>query len=66
MSTLKDIARHVNLSVTQVSRALNGHSDVSKATQERVQEAARALNYHPNVSARKLVAGRSGIVAQPV
>lgn len=62
MTTLKDIARHLNLSVTQVSRALNGHSDVSKATQQRVSDAARALNYHPNVSARKLVAGRSGIV----
>ncbi len=63
MTTLKDIARHLNLSVTQVSRALNGHSDVSTATQERVRQAARELNYHPNVSARKLVAGRSGIVA---
>lgn len=63
MTTLKDIARHLNLSVTQVSRALNGHSDVSSATSERVRQAASKLNYHPNVTARKLVAGRSGIVA---
>ncbi len=42
---------------------MNGHSDVSAATLQRVQQAARKLNYYPNVSARKLVAGRSGIVA---
>jgi LacI family transcriptional regulator len=29
MATLKDISRHLNLSVTQVSRALNDHSDVN-------------------------------------
>ena len=38
MTTLKDLARHLNLSVTQVSRAFNGHSDVSLATKERVRE----------------------------
>ncbi len=62
MATLKDIARALELSVTQVSRALNGHSDVNEETRERVQAAARAMNYHPNISARKLVSGRSGLV----
>ncbi|MFO7318974.1 MAG: LacI family DNA-binding transcriptional regulator, partial [Bacillota bacterium] len=37
--TLKDIAREVGLSVTAVSRALNGHKDVSEATRARVLEA---------------------------
>ena len=36
MTTLRDISRHLNLSVTQVSRALNGHSDVSADTRARV------------------------------
>ncbi|MBL9050341.1 MAG: substrate-binding domain-containing protein [Tabrizicola sp.] len=62
MATLKDIARKLDLSITQVSRALNDHSDVNEETRHRVKEAARALNYHPNVSARKLVSGRSGMV----
>jgi LacI family transcriptional regulator len=62
MTTLKDLARHLGLSVTQVSRALNGHSDVSAATRARVEAAAAALHYQPNLSARKLVSGRSGIV----
>lgn len=62
MATLKDLSRHLGLSVTQVSRALNGHSDVNEATRDRVREAARQLNYAPNLSARKLATGRSGTV----
>jgi len=62
MATLKDIARKLDLSITQVSRALNDHSDVNEETRLRVKDAARAMNYHPNVSARKLVSGRSGMV----
>lgn len=63
MVTLKDVARSVSLSVTQVSRALNDHSDVNEETRRRVKEAAVSLGYEPNISARKLVSGRSGIVA---
>ncbi len=63
MVTLKDVARSVNLSVTQVSRALNDHSDVNEETRRRVKDAASSLGYEPNISARKLVSGRSGIVA---
>lgn len=62
MTTLKDLSRHLGLSVTQVSRALNGHSDVSEATRLRVEKAAKKLKYMPNVSARRLVSGRSGMV----
>lgn len=62
MATLKDLSRHLGLSVTQVSRALNGHSDVNEQTRARVQEAAKLLKYQPNISARRLVTGRSGTV----
>jgi LacI family transcriptional regulator len=62
MPTLKDLSRHLGLSVTQVSRALNGHSDVSEATRLRVEKAAKKLKYMPNVAARRLVSGRSGMV----
>lgn len=60
--TLKDLSAHLGLSVTQVSRALNNHADVSEKTRERVKKAATQLNYRPNLSARKLVSGRSGMV----
>lgn len=62
MTTLRDLSRHLGLSVTQVSRALNNHDDVSEATKARVLEAARELKYQPNVLAQRLVSGRSGIV----
>lgn len=62
MATLKDVARKAGLSVTQVSRALNNHSDVSADTRALVQRVAKSLNYQPNLSARKLVSGRSGLV----
>ncbi len=62
MARLKDIAIRLDLSITQVSRALNDHSDVNEDTRKRVKAAARAMNYQPNISARKLVSGRSGMV----
>jgi LacI family transcriptional regulator len=62
MATLKDIARALDLSITQVSRALNDHSDVNEETRLRVKDAALQMNYHPNILARKLVSGRSGMV----
>lgn len=63
MATLKDISKHLGLSVTQVSRAMNNHSDVSEATKERVHAAATKLGYSANLSARSLVTGRSGFVS---
>lgn len=62
MATLRDISRELGLSVTQVSRALNGHDDVSEETRARVMALAKALKYQPNLTARKLVMGKSGIV----
>ncbi len=62
MSTLKEISRRSGYSVTTVSRALNGHDDVTRTTRERIEAVARGLNYSPNQVARKLVSGRSGMV----
>ena len=62
MATLKDIARHLNLSVTTVSRALNGFPEVNEATRRLVMKTASIMNYRPNQFAQKLVTGRSGMV----
>ncbi len=62
MATLKDISKQLGLSVTTVSRALNGFPEVRESTRRRVAEAAEALNYRPNQLARKLVSGNSGMV----
>lgn len=63
MTTLKDISRRSGFSVTTVSRALNGFEDVTADTRARIAAIARELNYRPNQVARKLVSGRSGMVA---
>lgn len=56
---LKELARHLNLSQTTVSRALNGYPEVREATRTRVQDAALQFNYTPNTRATGLATGRS-------
>ena len=57
------LARHLDLSVSTISRALNGYSDVSKSTRSRVEDAAIQLGYTPNARAQKLRLGRTDSVA---
>ena len=55
--TLKSIADHLNVSVTTVSRVLNGKSNtyrISKETERKILKAASELNYTPNQLARGL------------
>lgn len=59
---LKDLAAHLGLSVTTVSRALAGYPDVGPETRKRVQEAAKALGYRPHPLARRLRKGRTEAV----
>ena len=59
---LKDLAEHLGLSQTTVSRALNGYPEVKEATRMRVAEAAAELGYRPNASALRLATGRAGAV----
>ena len=57
--TIRDLAEHVGLSMSAVSKALNGYSDVSESTRRAVIKAAQELNYTPNVHARALKSKRS-------
>ena len=59
---IHDLARHLNVSIGTVSRALNGRSDVSDETRKRVLEAAETLGYSPNQSGRSLRQGATGII----
>ncbi|WP_121631797.1 LacI family DNA-binding transcriptional regulator [Tropicibacter alexandrii] len=63
---LKELSRHLNLSQTTVSRALNGYPEVSEATRKRVQEAAHALNYRPNARAKGLATGRAHAIGHVI
>ncbi|MEL7642746.1 MAG: LacI family DNA-binding transcriptional regulator [bacterium] len=52
--SIRDIARHLNLSITTVSRALDGYPDVSNRTRVRILETAAEMGYVPNQAARQL------------
>lgn len=60
--TLKDLAKELGLSVTTVSRALAGYSDVAEETRRRVREAAQQMGYVPDVTARRLQKGRTDTI----
>ncbi len=59
---LKQLAEHLNLSQTTVSRALNGYPEVGAETRRRVDEAARKLGYRPNPYAMRLATGRANAI----
>ena len=57
MSTIKELAAHVGLSVSTVSVVLRGEAEqrkISPTTQEKIWRAAQELGYQPNISARRL------------
>ncbi|ESZ20330.1 MULTISPECIES: LacI family DNA-binding transcriptional regulator [Mesorhizobium] len=62
-SSIHDLARHLNISIGTVSRALNGRADVNADTRQRVLDAAAKLNYSPNQSGRSLRRGATHSIA---
>ncbi|MCL7749696.1 LacI family DNA-binding transcriptional regulator [Halalkalibacter alkaliphilus] len=59
MATIKDIAKAAGVSVTTVSRALNGYNDVNEKTRAKIKSIAEELNYSPNAVARSLVKSKT-------
>jgi len=55
VSTIKDVAKMANVSITTVSRYLNEFPNIRDDTRTRIAEAIRTLNYRTNVAARGLV-----------
>ena len=60
--TIRDVAREAAVSVASASRAMNGHSNVTAATRERVLDAARRLDYVPHSGARSLTMRQSNTI----
>ena len=52
--TIRDVAKKLNISITTVSRALDGYDDVAEQTRQLVIEAAKKMDYVPNRAARQL------------
>lgn len=60
--TLKDLAAQLGLSITTISRALAGYSDVADTTRQRVLQAAEEMGYVPDVTARRLQKGQTDTI----
>lgn len=52
--TIKDIAKELNISVSTVSKSLNGSAEISKETRDKVVTFAKLHNYRPNSIALSL------------
>jgi len=55
MATLKDIARITGVSISTVSKVLNGKGRVSEKKRKEILETAKRLGYTPNYHARSMV-----------
>jgi len=63
--SIRDIAEKTGLSITTVSRALNGKAKeyrISKKSQQLIERAAKELNYVPNYFAVNLKSGKSNTI----
>ena len=59
MTSMKDIAKVLGVSVATVSKALADREDIGEDTKKRVREVADRLGYSPNAAAKALKTGRS-------
>lgn len=57
--TIKDLAKHLFLSYSTVSRALSNDKNIRKETREKVIEAAKEFGYQPNHTAQNLRTGKT-------
>jgi len=62
LTGIRDLARHLDLSIGTVSRALNDKADVNPETRKRIREAAARLGYSANQSGRSLRRGQTDLV----
>ena len=61
--SIQALAHSLGISISTVSRALNGYTDVSATTRQRVFDAAKATNYMPHPVAHRLATGKTGAIA---
>ncbi len=54
MTTIREVAKRLSLSITTISRALDGYGDVAEDTRKLVERTALEMGYTPNRAARQL------------
>ena len=60
--TLKKLAKELNISISTVSKALNGSYEISESTINRVKKLANFYNYRPNKTALSLKSNRTNTI----
>lgn len=60
---IRELAAHLGMAISTVSRAMNGSSEVSAETRTRILDAAERIGYRPNQSGRSLRSGSTRAVA---
>lgn len=60
--TIKDIAKHLGISVSTVSRALANDKNIRQETKEKIYAAAEQLNYRRNTYAANLRSGNASFI----
>lgn len=61
-TTIKEIAKMLNISASTVSRALNDHASIGLITKMRVKKLAKEMNYEPNQRAIQFLQGKSNTI----
>ena len=60
--TIVDIAKAAKVSISTVSRVINGKSNVNIHTKQKVEQAIKEYDYHPNILAKNLSTAHSNII----
>lgn len=60
--SINDVAKRAGVSITTVSRVINGVSTVTAANQAKVEKVVAELHYEPDVNAQRLARGTSNAI----